>query len=163
MMICDLPFKFVQELEPKRDSEGSIIQTVYDFTGEPRELHYYSKGPFCKFDISKEWINRVGVYVLHDNEKPLYVGECIDFYGRYGSAQYGSIGRSKCYKGRQPTNCKINSMVLWQYLNGNKVFLYFHETDNRKNIENILERKLNPPFNGTPSPKLLKQIWGVTI
>jgi len=103
-MICDLPFKFVQELEPKRDSEGNIIQTIYDFTDKPRELHYYGKGPFCKFEISKEWINCVGVYVLYDNEKPLYVGECIDFYGRYSSAQYGSIGRSECFKGRHSTN-----------------------------------------------------------
>ena len=61
---------------------------------------------------------------------------------------------------------KINSMVLWQYLNGNKVFMYFHkldETDNRKNIESRVKIELKPPFNDTPSPKLLKQIWGVTV
>jgi hypothetical protein len=161
--ICDLPFKFIQELEPKRDAEGHIIQSVFDFTCKPRELHYYGNGPFCNFEISKEWNRRQGVYVLYDNEKHLYVGECEDFHHRFSKAQYGSIYLSECFKGRHSTNCKINSMVLWQYLNGNKVFLYFHETDSRKNAEKLLERKLNPPFNGTPSPKLLEQIWGVII
>lgn len=52
-------------------------------------------------------------------------------------------------RGYGPTNCKINSMILnHQYLNGHKVNLYFHKTDDYKRIESLLVRLPNLPCNG---------------
>jgi len=39
-------------------------------------------------------------------------------------------------------------MILVQYLGGNKVHLYFHETDDYKRIESALLGRTKPPFNG---------------
>ena len=144
-------FRFVQELNPERDSTGQIKQFMpqSDYAqSSTSKLNPHGKGPFCRFSISSKWIGHSGVYALFSDEKLLYIGECIDLYKRYYMG-YGNISPRNCFQGGQPTNCKINTMVLRQYLNGEKVSLYFYETGDYKSIENILLLNFNPPYNGT--------------
>jgi hypothetical protein len=148
--IYNFEFRFTQELNPERDSMGQIRQFLPQSNysqSSTSKLNPHGKGPFCKFSISSRWVGHSGVYALFSDEKLLYIGECVDLYNRYYMG-YGNISPRNCFQGGQPTNCKINTMVLHQYLNGKKVTLYFHETDDYKRIKSILLRKLNPPYNG---------------
>lgn len=144
-------FLFVQELNLKCDSTGRIQQyTPQDNFGkyDGKKLNNHGSGPFCKFSIGSEWTGRCGVYALFVNDELLYIGRCQDLSKRFNSG-YGYISyRNRLHDG-QSTNCKINSMVLKHYHEGNEIGLYFNETNEHKHIENILLRKLNPPYNST--------------
>lgn len=165
--IENLVFVLVQELNPDRDSTGQIKQFMPQsryYKSETSKLHSYGHGPFCEFYISSDWAGRRGVYALFCDETLLYIGETVDLQRRFNTG-YGNISPINCFQGGQPTNCKINTMVLNQYLSGKKVLLYFYETDDYKRIESSLFRKLSPPYNGsttyltvTPQPLRLNHI-----
>ena len=148
--VCGYKFRFVQELNPKCDKTGKIIQfmpqTRYKKHKEEK-LNLYGSGSFCKFTIPNDWSGKSGVYALFNNEDLLYIGKCVDLRKRF-NAGYGNISPKNCYIGGQSTNCKINAMILEQYKNGNKVVLYFYETKDSTIIENRLINKLKPMYNG---------------
>jgi hypothetical protein len=149
--IEDFHFEFVQELEPERDDSGKVKEFRPQSNYKDKstcKLHAHGKGSFCKFSISADWKGHSGVYALFRDKELLYVGECSDLHGRFGSRGYGSIQPKNCYEGGQPTNCKINKMVLRESLAGAKVALYFHEADDYKRIEKMLIGTLKPPHNG---------------
>ena len=149
--IQGITFIFVQELTPERNTKGEIGQFMPQDRYEKSsisKLNPHGGGPFCKFSIGSKWSGRSGVYALLSSDDLLYIGECADLRSRYNMG-YGNISPKNCYQGGQPTNCKINSMVLNQYLCGNRVFLYFHETDDYKRLEASLLNSLAPPYNGT--------------
>ena len=150
IIIGGIQFIFVQELTPERNAKGQINQAMPQDRYKKSyasKLNAHGGGPFCKFSIDSEWAGRSGVYALLSNDGLLYIGECADLRSRYNMG-YGTISPKNCYQGGQPTNCKINSMVLNQYLCGNKVCLYFHETNDYKQIEDFLIKSLAPPYNG---------------
>jgi hypothetical protein len=155
--IKGIPFKFVQELSPERDGAGQVKQFVpQDDAGKyaGKKLNKYGGGSFCRFSISSEWAGCCGVYALFTKEKLLYIGECQDLSNRFNSG-YGYISFRNCLHDGQSTNCKINAMILRQYLGGNKVCLYFFETEDYKRIENVLLSKLTPPYNGNKTLTLI--------
>jgi len=148
--IAGYKFTFIQELNPQCDNVGQIKQFMPQERYEKHKtsrLNIHGKGPFCKFSIGTKWVGCHGVYALLSSKKLLYVGLCIDLNKRF-NAGYGNISPKNCFEGGQPTNCKINSLILSKYLNGNKVSMYFHETDNYEQVEKILIQSLNPPYNG---------------
>ena len=148
--IENFSFTFVQELSPQRDGNGEIKQFIpQDSTGKyiGREFNNNGDGPFCKFSIGFEWAGRPGVYALFTDDKLLYIGECQDLRRRF-NAGYGHISFRNRLSDGQSTNCKINTMILKQYLDGKKVRLYFLETEDYKRIEIKLINTLSPRFNG---------------
>ncbi|MBC6437408.1 MAG: hypothetical protein GDA52_04560 [Rhodobacteraceae bacterium] len=68
-------------------------------------LHRYGHGPFCKFSMAKG-LDRPGLYILTADDKPVYVGECIDVSKRWGPNGYGNIAPRNCYAGGQQTTSK---------------------------------------------------------
>jgi hypothetical protein len=62
---------------------------------------------------------------------------------------YGNISPRNCYVGGQPTNCRINSLILEMYKRGSQIELLFYETRDRFNIERTLINELNPEWNRT--------------
>ena len=146
-----IQFHYVQELNPDRDPTGQIKQfmpqTRYTKHATSK-INPYGKGPFCKFSINSEWAGRSGVYALISGKELLYIGECVDLRKRYNMG-YGNISPKNCFRGGQPTNCKINTMVISEYTKGNKVALYFHETGEHKLVESRLLISLKPPYNGS--------------
>ena len=142
-------FEFVQELEPERDDTGKIkeFRPQKRYKNEAMSKpHAHGKGSFCKFSISSEWKGRCGVYALFRDKELLYIGECRDLTVRFNSG-YGNISPKNCFPGGQLTNCKINKMVLNEYLNDEKVALYFYEMDDYKAVEKKLIAILEPPHN----------------
>jgi hypothetical protein len=149
--IENLIFNNVGEIKPELNSTRQIMeffpQDRYENIKKLR-LNKYGKGPFCKFSIDKKYSKQSGVYVISINDVIQYVGECDDFFKRFGMG-YGNISPRNCFEGGQLTNCRINSLILNSLKSHNPVHLYFLETLERFKIEHELILSLNPPWNKT--------------
>jgi len=153
-------FVRVSNIQPERDDIGRLK----NFTPHSRysnlaalPLHEYGAGPFCRFSISSEWKRKEGVYILLVNDLVKYVGECVDLAGRINTG-YGNISPRNCFKGGQPTNCRINNFVLESVKLGYRITLIFHETNERLNVEANLLRELRPEWNATFTGRTGRQI-----
>ncbi|MCJ7634010.1 GIY-YIG nuclease family protein [Candidatus Bathyarchaeota archaeon] len=156
LQIFDYLFQFVCEIIPELEKDG--IPKEYMPQSRFRNvsnlpLNQYGKGPFCRFKITHAF-RKTGAYLVVINGTPKYVGECEDF-GKRWNMGYGVISPRKCYKGGQSTNCRINNLVLGAFKSGDKVNLFFHETNNRFEVEDDLIERLDPEWNtkGTGRPR----------
>lgn len=144
-------FSFVQQLSPILKPDGSpriyMPQFLYQ-EKDKRPLHTYGNGPFCKFSISSEWSRVAGVYALIEDSQVLYIGQCADFAKRYNQG-YGNISPRNCYVGGQPTNCKINALILEKHIEDCSISLYFHPTSDYDHVERLLISTYRPPYNRT--------------
>lgn len=142
-------FRFVAPLVPVRDRSGAVMEYLPQGRYEKAEgvpLHQHGTGAFCRFRITAPK-GLAGAYALTVNGDVRYIGECEDLGKRF-NAGYGNISPKNCYKGGQPTNCKINRRVLDVSKGGERVDLYFHATLQRKMIEAQLIATCSPPWNG---------------
>jgi hypothetical protein len=108
-------------------------------------LHAYGQGPFCRFRLTCS-PGLEGVYVFVDCEKVLYVGECVDLQQRFNIG-YGQISPRNCFTGGQPTNCRVNALVLHASSSGSTIEVWFCLTEDRKATERALIPLLRPPWN----------------
>jgi len=147
-VILGATFTFVTLLEPERDPSGAIR------TFEPQNryrnvrklpLHRFGSGSFCHFGISRD-LTMEGVYLLDAKAEIVYVGECVNLAQRFNSG-YGAISPRNCYVGGQPTNCRINKLIMREAQKGNEIALWFCETADRKRLEERLIRELDPEWN----------------
>lgn len=149
--MTDLPFQFICQIIPELDKSGKpfeyMPQSRYK-NSKNHPLHKFGNGPFCKFKIPSHYSTKTGVYAITQDDVVVYVGECVDLTKRYNMG-YGNISPKNCFKGGQPTNCRINSQILQSYKNGKKLNLLFYETKDRFKIENELIVNLNPVWNKT--------------
>lgn len=150
---CGYHFEHVCDITPFADDSGKPIelhpQSRYENV-RSLPLHAFGEGPFCEFRIPRSANGRRGVYVLLVDGSPAYVGQCEDLGRRY-NAGYGNISPRACYHHGQPTNCRINTLVLTAFGDGKCVALHFHETNELDDVEGRLIRRLNPPWNRTLS------------
>lgn len=147
--------RHVGTLEPDRAPGGDVVEFTPQDRYENRSrvaLHAWGAGPFCRFRVPGAPAAE-GVYVLTSDGEVRYVGEAVNLRERWGLAGYGSIQPRNCFKGGQPTNCKLNSLVLRSVQAGRQLDLYFVEVENRKAVEAELIRRLRPPWNGREYPR----------
>ncbi len=149
-----LPFEKVCDI--KLETMGEQIKTMmpqdqYDNRNN-LPLNIYGHGPFCKFKIPKRWSGRTGVYILLVDDVKAYVGECEDLQKRWDIG-YGNISPRNCYEGGQSTNCRINNYIYKMTVEGKHIELYFHETQDRFNLEDKLITLFSPPQNRTNGRK----------
>jgi hypothetical protein len=142
-------FTFVATLAPERDATGAIRELSPQgrypkLAAVP--LHQHGHGTFCSFRIAVS-PGLTGVYALVVDGSVRYIGECEDLGKRFNMG-YGNISPKNCYRGGQPTNCKINRCVLDVSKAGGSVNLYFHLTTDRKTVEKQLISRYTPPWNG---------------
>lgn len=139
-------FKFVCRITPEVN-RGSLIEYSphEEFSDlEKKKLNPYGKEKFCKFRIPK--IKSSGVYCIMEDNKVVYIGECLNLGLRFNSG-YGVISSRNCFEGFQTVNCKINSLILRSYKEKSKLELYFLKTSNRKKLKKELRRILKPMWN----------------
>ena len=152
MNIEEYPFQYVCEIVPKLNENGKPKEYTPHLrynNSKNIPLHKYGRGPFCQFEIPKEYYGKKGVYIILVNGEIKYVGECEDLGVRFNRG-YGHISPRNCYIGGQPTNCRINSLILETYNKDLQIELLFYETkEDRFNIESILIKELNPEWNKT--------------
>ena len=149
--IQDYTFGHVCEIIPNLDNEGNAVEIFPQSQYENKKnlgLNKYGKGPFCKFTIDRKYAGKTGVYLILVNDKIQYVGECDDFFKRFGMG-YGNISPRNCFEGGQSTNCRINSDILSLFKLKKSIQLYFLETKNRFKIEHELIINQSPVWNKT--------------
>lgn len=150
-ILLNYNFEFVQDIIPKLDCNGNIKelfpQSRY-IKKENSQLGKYGNGAFCHFSIDNKWKAISGVYVFYIENNLVYIGQTINFAQRFNNG-YGNISPRNCYNGGQPTNCKMNKVVLTSIKDEKKVSLYFYITDNHDKIEKELIAHYNPRFNET--------------
>ena len=149
--ILDYIFGHVCEIIPNLDGEGNAIEILPQSQYENKknlDLNKYGKGPFCKFTIDRKYAGKTGVYLILVNDKIQYVGECDDFFKRFGMG-YGNISPRNCFEGGQSTNCRVNSDILSLFKLKKSIQLYFLETKDRFKIEHELIINQSPVWNKT--------------
>ncbi len=142
-------FRYICNINPDKDKNGRVEEFLPQnryFNKRDLRIHRYGAGPFCQFRISGNLLY-AGVYFITLNEKIVYVGECQNLLERFNVRGYGTISPRNCFKGGQPTNCKINNLVLQSGKEDRNIELWFYPTDERKEIEAKLILRLQPPWN----------------
>jgi hypothetical protein len=150
---CGTTFRRVGGTEVERDAEGAIRTYMPQDRYEERAttpLNSYGMGPFCRLHVASR-TRESGVYVVTVDDGVRYVGEAEDLAARWGARGYGSIQPRNCYRGGQPTNCKINALVLRTARSGGELDLFFSPVAGRKAVEARLISELRPPWNGRVS------------
>jgi hypothetical protein len=149
--IGKIPFHHICKIILELNSDGTpreyMPQSRYK-NSFSTPLNAYGHGPFCRFKIPGEYSGKTGVYVILVNGNINYVGECEDLGMRFNIG-YGNISPKNCYKGGQPTNCRINNLILENYQKGSLIDLLFYETEDRFAIESFLIKEFEPPWNKT--------------
>ena len=146
-------FELIGTIDPTRNEDGAIEeyfpQHRYRDAATAR-LHAYGEGPFCRFSVARG-ITRGGLYIITVNEAPVYAGECENLSKRYDSTGYGGISPRNCFHGGQPTNCRINALILAEAKCGSTIELWFHPTSGEKTdrlgAETDLIQSLRPIWN----------------
>ncbi|MBN1274249.1 MAG: GIY-YIG nuclease family protein [Candidatus Aminicenantes bacterium] len=142
-------FYFVYEIKTKLNENDEIKeyfpQKQYQ-NWQNAKIHKYGRGPFCRFSIPKEYQKRSGVYLLVKDNIPIYVGECEDLTRRYNIG-YGLISPRSCYEGGQQTNCRINNLILEAKKKGERMDLFFVESENRFALEDKWIYEFRPNWN----------------
>ena len=150
-----LAFSLVGLIRPERDVDDNVVEYLPQSRYANRDnlkLNPYGHGPFCRFKIARgrEW-RRSGIYVLTCGGSPIYVGETVDMERRWGSNGYGSISPRNCFQRGQPTNCRLNNLILQGAKSGRVFDLWFHPIDggkqDRLDVERMLVAHLNPSWN----------------
>ena len=150
---ADRDFQHIGWIEPEREPSGAFLefmpQSRYkDAVTTP--LHAYGSGPFCRFRIGRDR-REPGLYVLALDDNPVYAGECVDLGKRWGPNGYGGISPRNCFRGGQPTNCRVNAAILVAAKEGRTIDLWFcafdGDTANRRVAETQLIQSLVPPWN----------------
>lgn len=146
-----IKLNLICEIVPKKDKSGQIFE--YDFQEDiagMTDLHFsrYGKGPFCRFSIPNGYLGKSGIYFIFENNELRYIGECINLTTRFNLG-YGMIEFRNCLHDGQQTNCRMNHLILESIKNHGKIFLYFYETSDRKNLEKRLITDYHPSWNRT--------------
>lgn len=147
--IKNIHFQHICEISPEIHDKGEIKeylpQTRYENI-DNSPMHEHGIGPFCKFKIPAEHRGKSGIYIIFRDKYPVYIGECEDLRNRF-NAGYGNISPRNCFIGGQPTNCRINNLILQAIKNGSSIKLFFYGTAERIKIEQNFIGHLSPDWN----------------
>lgn len=141
-------FKYICDIEPERNDNGAVRTFSPHYRYKDADLlalNKYGTGPFCKFKVLRG-IAKSGVYAFVVDERVQYIGECENLSNRFNMG-YGNISPRNCFTGGQETNCRINSLVFASVAEGLEITLWFHETDNYKEVERVLRKQEKLAWN----------------
>jgi len=112
-----------------------------------KKLLSFGGGPFCRLRVAG--LEPVpGVYALCRGDGVLYVGRSRNLRARFNQTGYGAISPVNCYAGGQPTNCKVNHLVLREARARLQTSIWIRQTDDFVSLEDALREELRPPWNG---------------
>ena len=111
-------------------------------------LNSYGDGVYCTFRLlDKRDTQMKGIYAYFVNEKLVYIGRCLNSFGKRIDSGYGQISPKNCYLDGQATNCHLNQLIN---LNRESIrFFYCRMTDDLEiaEIERALIRTYKPEWN----------------
>jgi hypothetical protein len=116
-------------------------------------LNPYGDLAYCRFRITDQRIRGAkGLYLYSSGAELLYIGRCLDSFGKRINSQYGNICPKKCYLDGNATNCKVNAHIAEYFLKGNVADIQLKvctmsNHDKIKTVEVGLIDSYKPPWN----------------
>jgi len=144
-------FSFGSKIDAERDGNGQILTWApkEKYYKDDRPLHASGSGPFATLSLG-DVPDEIGVYaVLRNAQDVMFVGATKDsFAKRWGKAAgFTSISPSACFKGGEPTFCRVNHSILVELQSGKQMSLWIFPTQDPVSIKKgIIGAKL-PPWN----------------
>jgi len=122
-------------------ADGHPIQDNPQKECAPKELHPKLEAPSCRLELPK-LPRKPGVYIVEVGNERAYVGVAQDLAKRWNG--YRTITPAKCKRNGQPTNCRVNHLILKAHQCGRRVGLLFrkYETLEKRAID-----ELHPSWN----------------
>jgi hypothetical protein len=103
---------------------------------------------FTEFSLVDSGAARLrGLYIYKVGQEIVYVGRCLDCFGKRINQGYGKIHPKNCYIDGQRTNCRLNALVA---SNKTEIALYICPLELESDIsqlESRLLRTLRPSWN----------------
>ena len=106
-----------------------------------KDLHPKLIGPFCRLQLPT-LPRDAGIYVVVVCGIPVYVGIAKDLAKRWNG--YRKITPSNCKRNGQPTNCRVNHLILKARQHGQEVELLFCKYTT---LEDLVIEELDPDWN----------------
>ena len=129
---------------PNEAAEGVHAAKARQEAGR-KPLNSNGHEPFCQFP-EPELPTASGVYaVVIDRKFVAHVGLAEDLRRRWRG--YARIQPANCYRGGQPTNCKINNAILMETLENRTIDLWIRETEETQRLESMPIREFDSPWN----------------
>lgn len=142
LYIAGHTFEHLGFIRLERQPDGSpVLDNPQEELAET-ERHKELTPPFCRLRLPK-LPSTAGVYVVVTNGTPAYVGTAENLYKRWHSG-YKKISRSNCKHNGQPTNTRVNHLILEARERGLKVGILFCRYDT---LEQLAIAELSPPWN----------------
>ena len=107
----------------------------------PEELHPKLEGPFCRLQLAR-LPKKAGVYIVVVDGQRVYVGIARNLAKRWND--YRKITLSNCKRNGQPTNCRVNHLILKARKQRQEVGLLFCEY---QTLEQMAIEEIDPPWN----------------
>ena len=139
-------FWLVGSPQLRRDATGHFQEYTHVLP-EHERANAWATGPFCTFGLPSA-PPAPGVYAVFVDDLLRYIGECENLSKRFSAAGYGQISPRNCHSDGQSTNCKLNANILAAAKEGRRIDVWFHPTNDFKEVEARLLTTLTPPWNG---------------
>ncbi len=152
LQIGGYEFALIGPIEPLRDDHGRILEEMPQSryrNAKGLSLHHYGTGPFFRFRVPAA-TRDAGVYAITVDKLLKYIGKCDNLKERYGPRGYGVIHPRNCFEKGQPTNCRINNLILRELQTQREAHLWFRQEDDkdaRSSLEAELIQLLKPEWN----------------
>jgi hypothetical protein len=94
-----------------------------------------------------EW-STLGVYAFTVLGNVQNIGRCENLSSRFnGGGGYGNISPRNCFSGGQHTNCHVNNEIYKAAVRGERISLWFFQTEDFKAVEADLLSSVALPWN----------------
>lgn len=143
-------FRYAGRISPEAGPDGKLIEDMPQsryHRADSTPLNRHGDGPFCRFSVAGLPVAS-GVYAVTVARKLVYVGIAKkSLRERWGPRGYAHIHPKNCFKGGQPTNCKVNHAILLAAREGLAIDLWTQLAEDPRPIERRLIADLAPPWN----------------
>ena len=146
LTLCGHDFEWVAEIAPDTGSNGQPVEYMPQQNyakAKEKPLNKHGRGPFCRFSIPG-LPKDPGLYAVTVGRQLAYVGIAKNLRQRWSPLGYAVIQPVNCFRGGQPTNCKINHAILLAVREGQVVELWIRWHNNPRPMEAAFDRRTRP-------------------
>jgi hypothetical protein len=112
-----------------------------------RFLNGYGDLSYRNFKLIDESVKRSrGLYAFTERHELMYVGRCLDAFGKRFNQGYGTIHPKNCFRDGQSTNCHLNALIA--AASEPRLFVcWLTDAEEIRRVEADLIRRYQPSWN----------------
>jgi hypothetical protein len=143
----------IADITPLLDEDGYPVESYLTDDEDERDKtdNTYAKSKFCTFRIAlPARVAMSGVFAIYVDREISYIDACDNLKQRINT-RYGSINRHMWIKQTYSRFANVNMNILREYKRGNRIGLYFLETDDCESVMRDFADEVKPKWNMKPS------------